>query len=65
MKTKWYGLVVVCLLGPAAAFADGGTIVVSGGRGGGYVDDGGTIVVSGGRGGGYVDDGGTIVVSGG
>lgn len=65
MKTKWYGLLLAGLLGPASAFADGGTIVVSGGRGGNYMDDGGTIVVSGGRGGNYMDAGGTIVVSGG
>ena len=65
MKTRWYGVLLAGLLGPASALADGGTILVSGGRGASYRDDGGTIVVSGGRGGGYRDAGGTIVVSGG
>jgi formylmethanofuran dehydrogenase subunit C len=63
MKTRWYGFLLAGLLGPASALADGGTILVSGGRGGSYMD-GGTIVVSGGRGGSYME-GGTIVVSGG
>ena len=65
MKTQLFGLLLAGLLGPASALADGGTILVSGGRGGSYMDDGGTIVVSGGRGGSYMDDGGTLVVSGG
>jgi hypothetical protein len=65
MKTQWFGLILAGLLGPASAFADGGTILVSGGRGASYRDDGGTIVVSGGRGASYMDEGGTIVVSGG
>ena len=47
MKTRWYGFLLAGLLGPASALADGGTILVSGGRGGSYMD-GGTIVVSGG-----------------
>ncbi len=48
MKIRWYVIVLASLLGPISAFADGGTIVVSGGRAGGYMADGGTIVVSGG-----------------
>jgi hypothetical protein len=48
MKTQWYGLLLAGLLGPALAFADGGTILVSGGRGGSYMAEGGTLVVSGG-----------------
>ena len=48
MKTQWYGLLLAGLLGPALAFADGGTLVVSGGRGGSYMAEGGTLVVSGG-----------------
>jgi hypothetical protein len=47
MKTRWYGFLLAGLLGPAAALADGGTIVTSGGRSGSYMD-GGTILTSGG-----------------